>query len=273
MSDPQRLVFLKLGGSLITDKTRPMTPRMDVIENLADEIASAVTENPNLRLIIGHGSGSFGHEVADQYQTRSGGSGAAYWQGFVEVWAAARALNQLVIQSLTRANLPVLSFPPSAGIITQRQRLVSWDVQPIKLALYNGLIPVIYGDVVFDIELGGTILSTEELFIELTRSFCPDQILLAGKDHGVYADPGQPEKIIPLITPLNLVQIRPALAPSQAVDVTGGMLSKVEAMVALVNENPSLNINIFSGAGTGNLRKALTNPQTMIGTRITHQVA
>ena len=38
------LVFLKLGGSLITDKTQASTPRIEVIERLVDEIANAKRE-------------------------------------------------------------------------------------------------------------------------------------------------------------------------------------------------------------------------------------
>ena len=34
-------VFLKLGGSLITDKTRPHTPRLEVLRRLAGEVAAA----------------------------------------------------------------------------------------------------------------------------------------------------------------------------------------------------------------------------------------
>jgi isopentenyl phosphate kinase len=59
------LVLLKLGGSVITDKTRPFTARLDVIERLAAEIKNALTDRgDDLRLIIGHGAGSFGHEAA-----------------------------------------------------------------------------------------------------------------------------------------------------------------------------------------------------------------
>ncbi|MFN8459248.1 MAG: hypothetical protein U0401_32125 [Anaerolineae bacterium] len=54
------LVLLKLGGSVITDKTKPFTARMDVIERLAQEINHALTDRGgDLQLIIGHGAGSF----------------------------------------------------------------------------------------------------------------------------------------------------------------------------------------------------------------------
>ncbi|MCX6065672.1 MAG: hypothetical protein NT121_07955, partial [Chloroflexi bacterium] len=60
------LVFLKLGGSLITDKTLPYTPRLDKLADLASQIAAALSTR-QLSLVLGHGSGSFGHIAAKKY--------------------------------------------------------------------------------------------------------------------------------------------------------------------------------------------------------------
>ena len=80
------LILLKLGGSVITDKTQPFTARLDVIERLAAEIKAALDERgDDLQLIVGHGAGSFGHEVAAKYQTHKGAVSADSWLGFAEV--------------------------------------------------------------------------------------------------------------------------------------------------------------------------------------------
>src|SRR5215207_11554757 len=68
----KELIFLKLGGSLITDRTQPYTPRLDIIEDVALQISAALQDYPDLRLVIGHGSGSFGHVAASEYHTRDG---------------------------------------------------------------------------------------------------------------------------------------------------------------------------------------------------------
>ncbi len=75
----RELVFLKLGGSLITDKKRPHTPRMDVIRRLAREIAAARNIRPDLQLVLGHGSGSFGHIPAEKYGTHQGVKSPSEW--------------------------------------------------------------------------------------------------------------------------------------------------------------------------------------------------
>lgn len=251
------LNFLKLGGSLITDKTKAKTPKRGTLSRLADEIATAREDNPNLQLIIGHGSGSFGHVVAKKYGTRAGVRTAEQWHGFIEVWKEARNLNQIIIESLLKADLPILSIPPSAVITTINREIQNWNIQPIKSALNKNLIPLIYGDVVFDEQLGGTIVSTEELFHHLALQLQPRRILLAGLDTGVWADYPTCTRLIKVITPTSYNQITHQLGGSVSTDVTGGMALKVKTMVDLVAKIPDLWVLIFSGDKPGILQQAL----------------
>lgn len=264
--ESRELIFLKLGGSLITDKNQPLTARPSIIQQTAKEIRESLDENPKLQLLIGHGSGSFGHAVADLYQTQDGGWDQKYWEGFSEVWRAARELNQLVVEIFHREGLPVIAFPPSAAVIAEKKEFVSWDIRPIEFALSQGLIPLVQGDVIFDTKIGGTIFSTEKSFEYLTERLRPGKILLAGIDKGVYRDIEHQNDILRRITPENYEEIRSFLSGSGAVDVTGGMIAKVDLMLALVQEQPSLRIQIFSGLQPGNVKKALKGdvPGTLI---------
>ena len=262
--DSHELIFLKLGGSLITDKNQPLTARPKTIKRIAKEIKEALEENPGFRLLIGHGSGSFGHAIADKYQTQEGGWDQRYWQGFSEVWFAARELNPLVVESFHQEGLPLISFPPSAGVIAENKEFKSWDIRPIEFALSQGVIPLVQGDVIFDTEIGGTIFSTEKSFEFLCKILHPERILLAGSDIGVYKDNTHKNTIFSRITPQDVDQIRSTLSGSDAVDVTGGMSTKVMSMLTLVKEHPSLKVQIFSGMEPGNIKKALNGD--VIGT-------
>jgi isopentenyl phosphate kinase len=252
------LYFLKLGGSLITNKNKPSTVRSRVLKRLAGEIAEAFHKNPELKLLIGHGSGSFGHVPAKKYHTRLGVSSTFEWQGFIEVWREARSLNELVISALSAAGLPVIAFPPSANVYTNDFKIQNWELGPLHRALANGLIPVINGDVIFDAQHGGTILSTEELFAYLMPILKPERILLAGLEDGVWEDfPFRKKKII-TITHQNFTSIEHHLGISSAVDVTGGMVRKVQEMLKLLETNHALEIMIFSGTKTGRVLEALS---------------
>jgi isopentenyl phosphate kinase len=262
----QSTIFLKLGGSLITVKSQPHTARSEVLNRLVDEIAAALRENTSLRLVLGHGSGSFGHVPAKKYGTRQGVHSDAEWQGFSEVWDEASSLNRMVIEALLLAGLPTISFPPSAAVSTQDGKIVKWNTTPIESALEHGLLPVIYGDVVFDTHRGGTILSTEDLFGHLAHQLHPSRILLAGLEEGVWEDYPLCTRLIPKITTKNFPQLKLTLGGSGETDVTGGMESKVRQTLALIEEIPNLQAWIFSGAASGNVQDALLggNPGTLL---------
>lgn len=263
------LQFLKLGGSLITDKSRPHTVRAAVLERLAQEIASAWQKIEAGRLVVGHGSGSFGHTPARRFGTRLGVRTPQEWVGFVEVWREAAALNRLVVDALAAAGLPAMPFQPSASVVAQDGRVAAWDLTPLRRALEAGLLPVVYGDVIFDLQRGGTILSTEDLFAYLARQLRPARILLAGLEDGVWQDYPARAHRVEVITPKNYPLIQPALSGSAGTDVTGGMASKVQQSLELAQELPGLKIYIFSGEIPGAVERALAGEA--IGTLVYSQ--
>lgn len=275
------LVFLKLGGSLITDKTKPFTPRLDVMDDLALQIATALQSHPNLRLVLGHGAGSFGHVPASEYGTRDGlppqptplahrnrdETEENYWKGFAEVWFQAETLNRYIVDALHKADVRAITLPPSASVISSNGKVSVWETTPIRMALSAGIVPVIHGDVVFDEIRGGTILSTEDLFMHLTRALNPDRILLAGLEKAVWADFPARTKKIEKITPQTYKEVSAGVGKAAGADVTGGMESKVGQMLDLVEESSVASVQIFSGEDPGNLVRALTGET--LGTLIT----
>ena len=133
----------------------------------------------------------------------------------------------------------------------------AWDLSLLDAALEAGLLPVVYGDVVFDHTLGGTILSTEDLFTHLVPRLRPTRILLAGLEAGVWADYPACTSLVPEITPANYAQLATALGGSHATDVTGGMASKVRLALDWAQSVPGLEVCIFSASAPGSLTTRL----------------
>jgi isopentenyl phosphate kinase len=141
-----------------------------------------------------------------------------------------------------------------------------WDTTPIRMAISAGIVPVIYGDVVFDEIRGGTILSTEDLFEHLAHALTPERILLAGREAGVWEDFPARSKMIEKITPKSFEEVSAGVGKAQGADVTGGMESKVRQMLRLVQELPESTVQIFSGDEAGNLIRVLAGE--VLGTMI-----
>lgn len=260
------LVFLKLGGSLITEKTERYTPRPAKLRALAGEIRAALTDMPGLRLVLGHGSGSFGHYAVydhlnpSDFPTASEGrprSDTDYWLGFAEVWYRASQLNRHVIDALHEAHVPAISHAPSSAATSSGGVVASWGLSSLRAALEAGILPLIFGDIVFDDRQGGKVLSTEALMWHLAHELRPKRILLAGLEAAVWADYPSRTSPIARITPSTFKEIANRIGGSHGPDVTGGMQSKVAEMLSLVQSVPGLTVRIFSGEEEGNVRLAL----------------
>jgi isopentenyl phosphate kinase len=215
------------------------------------EIAEARAARPELRLVLGHGSGSFGHVEAKKYGTREGVRTDDQWRGFAEVQWVAAQLNRLVVDAAREAGLPVMNLPPSASAFAREAVIESLAIAPIRAALDHALVPVVQGDVAFDSARGGTIISTEDVFRYLAPRLRPARILLAGIERGVLTH--WPEgDLIP-----ELHDVPATVVGAYAADVTGGMAAKVRETLTMIASAPGCDALIFSGEEPGHVQRAL----------------
>ncbi len=258
------ILLLKLGGSLITEKARPETPRLEVIARLAREIAQAGLD-PSVRLIVGHGSGSFGHVAARQSGIAAGLRSAGQLPGVSRTQERAAALHRLVIAALIEAGALPFSIAPSSCLVADAGRPAAFAAEPLLLALDRGLLPVLYGDVVTDRSWGISICSTESLFETLARTLLDHgrtirRAVWLGETDGLYDADG---KTVPEISAGNLD--RAAIGEPAGTDVTGGMLHRVESTLALARLGvPSL---LANGLVPGLLGRALAG-EPVAGTEV-----
>lgn len=266
------LVFIKLGGSLITDKRKRYHAKHATITRLAEEIAQALKIDPTLKLLIGHGSGSFGHVAAHEsgYDAKAGHPSP---MAFAQVGAAASTLNHIVRSGLLEAGLPAISMPPSASARLQDGNVTEMAVEPIISLLKQGLIPIVFGDVALHADgQSGGIASTEMVFRLLAERMRPQRMLLLGMVEGVFEQMPSQElptpALVPDITLQNWPSVQSGLGGSHGTDVTGGMIAKVSETLQLIQAIPSLQIRIISGREPGLLKRLLVDPTTKAGTLI-----
>jgi isopentenyl phosphate kinase len=249
------VVLVKLGGSLLTDKTRPYTPRPAVMERLADEVAR-VWSSLQGRLVLAHGSGSFGHEAAQD-------TGFAAAEAEVSADAisrtqhAAHRLHRLVIDVLRDAGLPAVSFAPSSLLVTDEGHPASLHAEPVHRGLEQGILPVTFGDVTLDRTHGGAICSTETILRALAGALRAQELpvgpaLWFGDTEGVYDETGT---VIDTIVPAEAEATLSTATGSDAPDVTGGMRHRVETALALARDGTAS--LIAGGEPAGRLEQAL----------------
>jgi len=239
------LTFIKWGGSLITDKATPYTVRTDVLERLADELARYWPVRDG-GLVLGHGSGSFGHEAARTSGFAAAGHAPPSAEAFSAVHHAAARLHRNVMAALRAAGLPVVSFVPSSSLVATDGTPTPVPTDVIEHLLAQGALPVTYGDALVDRTQGSSIASTETLFRALIPALRAAghptvRALWFGDTDGLYDAAGA---TIPTVAAAEAPALLDSIGAPRGVDVTGGMAHRLQTVATLAAEGvPSVLAN------------------------------
>lgn len=262
----KKLLLLKIGGGVITDKTKRYGLREEVLARLAREIGEAYGEMGETKLIIGNGAGSYAHFSAHEYRTAEGFVNEKSRLGMGYVRHDAVKLNQIVFEQLLQSKVPVFSYSPSSFLRVENGKTKKIFTASMEDGMAQGIVPLVYGDVVVDSTKGCGVYSTERVFDELAKYFAKDfevEVIHVSAEEGVY-DKGK-ASIFAEINYQNLELVKEHLGRSNGVDVSGGMLHKVEECLALTKIG--VKSQIISGMVAGRVKKALMGKQVK-GTRI-----
>lgn len=258
------LTFVKLGGSLLTDKRRPESLRRDLLQRLAREVSEAAARLPGA-LVVGHGSGSFGHVSARDFRIHEGISSTEQLPGVSRTQDLAARLHRHVVAALLEAGALPFSFAPSSALFFSDGRPAGALVEPMVGALGLGLLPVVYGDVVMDRRRGAAICSTELAFERLAAGLAEhgwkvSRVLWLGETDGVYDDQGA---TLPTITSRREAAAHAGSAAG--IDVTGGMRHRLESALRLAQLGATS--WILDGRREGIVARALAG-EPVPGTRV-----
>ncbi len=227
------LIILKLGGSIISDKSKPFTVNETNISRLIEEIS-----NVTVPLIVIHGGGSFGHPVATKYDINAGYYDPSQIIGFAETRYAMEQLNNIILKAFMEKNLPAVSVQPSAITFTENGRIKDMDTEIISEMIEFGLIPVLYGDAVLDKKKGIAILSGDQIVNYLAIKLNAKKVIFCGDMDGVFLqEEGSAEaKIVQEVTYENFKDVLSACKRlnSDSYDVTGKMLGKLKEIEILI---------------------------------------
>lgn len=233
----KNLIFIKFGGSLITNKQKQDKLDLSILKNLASQIAKIVDKQKETVFILGNGAGSFGHAQADKYQAHKGLINKNSLKGLAEVAYSAQKLNQLIVKELIACGLAAVAISPLSIISSDNSKVKKIFADSTENLLRIGALPVVYGDVILDEKMGFTIFSTEKIFSALARKlrkkYKIEKIILIGRTNGVLDKNG---KTIAKITPANIKKYKPAIGKAKGYDVTGGMEHKVNEALALAKK-------------------------------------
>lgn len=217
-------VVLKLGGSVITDKSAECAIDHACLHEVAEELAV----RRDSALVLVHGAGSCGHPEARRYRINDGLTRENV-PGVYETHAAVSGLNAAVVDALRDAGVEAIGIHPLDLALAEDGRLVSFETRHITEMTEHGIVPVLHGDVVMDRLRGSCIVSGDQLVTRLAGALGGRRVGLATDVAGVL----QNGMVVPRID--RSVAATLDVGGSGNTDVTGGMQGKIAELLALAD--------------------------------------
>ncbi|MBU1158713.1 MAG: isopentenyl phosphate kinase family protein [Candidatus Thermoplasmatota archaeon] len=262
------MILVKLGGSVITDKSRLRTFRRSACDRLAREMRSGASEG----ILVVHGAGSFGHIVAKKYALHKGLKYDSQVEHVATVQRDVRELNLRVLESLIDAGLNAVSVPPASSSTFENGCVKTFSDTPFSSLLDMGLVPVSFGDVVPDMAMGFSICSGDLMMAELAKAFKPRLVVFCADVDGVFDKDPKLDKSAKLLDEIDSsITMTSFKEKSVNADVTGSMKGKIEMMLA-ISEHCEKCI-IVNGNVRGRLESAIKGTQVKSTTVVPRQVS
>jgi isopentenyl phosphate kinase len=252
------MLILKLGGAAITDKMRPNTADYAAIR----EIAGLLAAHPQPMVLV-HGAGSFGHILAQEYHLHLGYQKPEQRDALVQLQIQLHELNRILVEALIEVGLPAMTLHPASMSIMHEGRIAEFFLEPVRYTLKLGLIPVLYGDCVWDSAQTFGIISGDQLVVYLANVLNAERVAFGTNVDGVMDVHGNVISHLEDIT--SFAEQRGNAAPT---DVTGGMLGKLREIAELDHapawifnlQNRDQLARVLSGEGAGTHIKMQQTP-------------
>jgi len=223
---PQDLAIIKLGGALITDKSKPYTLREDVLRRAAREIAEALGP-----CIVVHGVGSFGHVPVIERKLYTGFQRPEQLPDLSQTMVEVFQLRLAVIEALQEAGLAPVLFLPSNVFYMTKGEITSHFTDGLRRYLDLGMTVVLGGDMCSDEERGFSVCSGDKVVHLLARLLRPKHVIFATDVAGIYT--GDPKldpnaKLIREISLSRIHEVEKMAEEAATPDITKGMKGKIE---------------------------------------------
>ena len=206
------MILIKLGGSIITNKEKPLSARRKTIDNILNQIKRI--REPK---ILVHGGGSYGHYWSVKYDMHT--KPAKYdMRGVSIVKNSMIDLNKIILNSAVKNRINAYCLPPTDFM--NGNKPIKNKILAINEIAKSGLTPVTYGDALWFGKKKSYILSGDVIMNIIGKILKPRLSIFVLDVDGVYSNT-KSKKLI-----RDFKKEKPIISKNK-IDVTGGMTRKI----------------------------------------------
>jgi isopentenyl phosphate kinase len=257
----RKIILLKLGGSLLTEKNTPFSIRDDVVESSVNQIINA-----DEKIILIHGGGSFGHPFAKKFNISNGLDSSIPNQilGLAKTHQSMIKFNNYLVGCFLEKNYPSLSIQPSSIFIKDSRVISNKFLDVIETTLDLNILPILYGDVILDKQGSFSIISGDQIIFELCQNLPNYRVLkvvFAMESDGLYVVDKSKKEKSKLVTECNYEELENLQLADlgQKIDVTGGIKGKLDFIKTICQLK--IPVQLINGLIEGYIYKSLKNQE------------
>lgn len=207
------MILIKLGGSIITNKEKPLSPRKKTIDKIAKKLRKIGEP-----LVIVHGGGSFGHYWSVKYDMHT--RPAKYsMKGVAVIKNSMVELNKMILDVFLENRLNPYCLPPTDFMSGNKPILKK--IKAVNEISRSNLTPITYGDALWYGQKRSFILSGDKIMTIIAKVLKPKLSIFVMNVDGLYSDFKSKDLIYE-------VGSKEAKVSDVDMDVTGGMKRKIE---------------------------------------------
>lgn len=250
------MILIKLGGSVITDKSQYKKFNREQTSRLCREIAES-----GRSVMIVHGAGSYGHVLAKRYSIQKGLVDFGQVAPAAMVHHDAMELGLLVTSELMAVGIPAASLSPGSCFVMDQGHIAVENDEVIRRMSHVGIMPVTHGDVVMDRQKGFAIVSGDEMMEVMARIFKPERVVFVSDIDGLYDSNPKENPDARLIPEVTQEVLDGVSSEEDVADVTGGVRNKMEAMLRMCS--PERDCVLVNGTVPGRLLSLLRGEEVV----------
>lgn len=252
----REVTVIKLGGSLLTDKSKPYTYREDLLQSVAHEIKECMDEGLIKQLVLLHGVGSYGHPPVLQHKLHKGFTGEEQLLPLSETQEIVGDFRHIIVKQFQKAGIPVCLMYPSSMMKAEKMQITDYYLDPLKGFLSVGMVPLLGGDILIDSVMGWCVGSGDQMAVIIATELQAKNLIFISDVKGIYESDPKVDANAHLIERVDLNDLDSALAgmgKSGVVDASGAMkgkLKSIEPVKSLIKAGMKVALISLMDAGT-----------------------
>jgi isopentenyl phosphate kinase len=267
----KKITILKLGGSLLTDKSTPYKLREGILDSIASELLECIKLGLIESLIVIHGVGSFGHPPVIEFKLYTGFRNANQLVNLSKTQNIVNKFRLMIVDSFIKAGIPVNLMHTSSMVVRKKGNISHFALDALKGYLSIGMVPLIGGDMIYDREIGFSICSGDLLAVHIARELGANQLIFASDVEGVYDKDPKVHSNAVMIKEININEIEimvSGMEDTNRKDITGRMKGKLLSIIPMRDLiEKGLKVSILSMRTPNTLKKFLEGDENL-ATRI-----